>query len=60
MTNNELTLDQLQAISGGAAQRNTHDGFRAEYAVRLNPDKAEIDKSSTKKEFSFGLTQPHY
>ena len=33
MTNTELTLDQLQAISGGQAQRNTHDGFRAEYAL---------------------------
>ena len=36
MINTELTLDQLQAISGGAAQRNTHDGFRAVPTMKTN------------------------
>ena len=56
MTNIELTLDQLQAISGGATA--IEYGLMAAFVP--NPDKAELDKSSTKKEFSFGLTQPHY
>ena len=56
MTNIELTLDQLQAISGGATA--IEYGLIAAFVP--NPDKAELDKSSTKKEFSFGLTQPHY
>ena len=53
MTNTELTLDQLQTISGAMPTA-------VEYAVHLKTDKAELDKSSTKKDFSFGLTQPHY
>lgn len=56
MTNIELTLDQLQAISGGATA--IEYGLMAAFVP--NPDKAELDQSSTKKEFNFGLTQPHY
>ena len=56
MTNIELTLDQLQAISGEAT--SIEYGLMAAFVP--NPDKAELDKSSTKKEFNFGLTQPHY
>ena len=56
MTNIELTLDQLQAISGGA----TAIEYGLMDAFVPNPDKAELDKSSTEKEFNFGLTQPHY
>ena len=56
MTNIELTLDQLQAISGGATA--IEYGLMAAFVP--NSDKAELDQSSTKKEFNFGLTQPHY
>ena len=53
MTNTELTLDQLQTISGAMPTA-------VEYAVLLKTVKVALDKSSPKKEFNFGLTQPHY
>ena len=55
MTNTKRTLDQLQTVSGGATA--IEYGLIAAFVP--NPDKVELDKSSSKKEFNFGLTQRH-
>ena len=58
----ELSLDQLQSISGGATA--IEYGLMAAFVPA--PDKAELDKSSTKFNIArsmvtnFDLAKPHY